>query len=589
MPKTFANAEIAQILENIGDILKLQGANRFRVIAFENAAKAIAELGQSVAGIHVDGKLTDIPGIGKGIAADITQLLETGQIDFYEKLKAEVPLGVVAMMRVPDVGPKTAKRMWEELGVTSVAELAEAAQAQRIRELKGFSAKSEEKILKNIQQLALRKDDRTPIGDARPVALDMMAALHAAVAPGVIQQMDVAGSLRRWKETIGDMDLLAASDETEAVMDAFGSLPQVAEVLARGSTKSRVALHNGLQMDLRVVAPKHWGAALQYFTGSKEHNVQLREIAQKQGWSLNEYGLTATDRHPDVVEGQQLFFQTEESLYNYLGLDWVAPELREATGEVDLARKHLLPDLITLSDIQGEVHGHTTWSDGQASVKEMAEAARLRGYAYWTVSDHSIGLGVVQGVDAAQLRQQAEEIAAVNADYAAQGIDFRLLQGIEVEILADGSLGLADEVLATLDVVVASIHSAQRQDRETITARCLQAVRNPHVDILGHPTSRLLGRRPPTELDVDAVLQVCAETGTVVEINANPARLDLKDAHARRAVELGCKIAISSDAHETTGMEIMEYGMATARRGWIEANDVINTRSASEMLSFLKK
>ena len=585
----FTNQQIAQILENMGDIMKIQGANRFRVAAFSNAAKAIAELGQSVVGIYEDGKLTDIPGVGKGIAADITQLLETGQLAVYETLQAEVPLGVVEMMRVPDVGPKTAQRMWKELDITSVDELAAAAQAGRIQELKGFSEKSEAKILKGIQTLAARKDERTPIGEARPVALDLLAALADAVPEGAIVRLDVAGSLRRWKETIGDMDLLAASDDAEAVMDAFGTLPQVAEVLARGSTKSRVALHTGYEVDLRVVAPKHWGAALQYFTGSKEHNVQVREIAQKQGWSLNEYGLTATERHPHEAEGTQRFFDEEADLYAFLGLAWVAPELREATGEVDLARRQALPDLLTLDDIQGEVHGHTTWSDGKASVAEMAEAARQRGYRYWNVSDHSVGLGIVQGVDGAQLEKQAEEIAAVNAKYAEAGVDFRLLQGTEVEILGDGTLGLPDEVLATLDVVVASIHSSQRQDRETITERCLKAVRNPHVDILGHPTGRLLGRRPPSALDMEAVLQACAETGTVVEINAHPSRLDLKDSHARRAVELGCKVVINSDAHATDGMEVMPYGIATARRGWLQAADVINTRPADEMLAMLKQ
>ena len=336
-----------------------------------------------------------------------------------------------------------------------------------------------------------------------------------------------------------------------------------------------------------MVEARHWGAALQYFTGSKEHNVPLRELAQRQGWSLNEYGLTATGKG-EAPEGEQRFFDEEAALYEFLGLAWVPPELRENRGEIERAKTHDLPDLITLDDIQGELHGHSTWSDGSASIEEMAEAARARGYRYWSVADHSIGLGIVQGVDGPQLLAQAEEIDALNRRYADEGVDFRLLRSVEAEVLADGTLGLPDEILAELDVVVASIHSGQRQDRETITERCLKVVNNPHVDILGHPTGRLIGRRPPSDLDVERVLLACVATGTVVEINANPSRLDLKDVYARRAVELGCKIAINSDAHSTDGMDIMEYGIATARRGWLTAEDVINTRPVDEMLSMLK-
>jgi DNA polymerase (family 10) len=361
----------------------------------------------------------------------------------------------------------------------------------------------------------------------------------------------------------------------------------VASILGAGETKSSVVLANGLQVDLRVVEAQNWGAALQYFTGAKEHNVAVRELAQKQGWSLNEYGLTATGEGA-APAGEQRFFDEEAALYEFLGLAWVPPELRENRGEVQAARKHELPALINSADIQGELHGHTTWSDGTASVAEMAAVARQRGYRYWNVSDHSVGLGIVQGVDAEQLQRQRLEIDAYNRQCAGEGVDFRLLQGTEAEILADGTLGLSDEVLATLDVVVASIHSAQRQDRETITARCLKAVRNPHVDILGHPTGRLLGHRPPTELDMERVLQACRETGTVVEINANPERLDVNDVYARRAVELGCKLAINCDAHRVDGMDILAYGIGVARRGWLAAADVINTRPVDEMLAMLK-
>jgi len=340
-------------------------------------------------------------------------------------------------------------------------------------------------------------------------------------------------------------------------------------------------------VDLRAVEPKHWGAALCYFTGSKEHNVALREVALRKGWSLNEYGLTATGTGSEP-EGTQRFFDDEQALYAFLGLAWVPPELREDRGEMAAARIFALPDLIAVRHLRGEFHSHTTWSDGACSVAEMAEAARHKGYEYWCVSDHSVGLGVVQGVDAERLQQQAAEIAEVNRRYAEAGIRFRVLQGTEVEILADGTLGLPDEVLARLDVVVASIHSAQRQDRETITERCLRVIRNPHVDILGHPTSRIIGSRPPTELDVERVLQECAATGTIVEVNANPQRLDLNDVYSRRAVEIGCKLVINCDAHSAEDLDLLDYGVATARRGWVTAADVVNTLPLEDALGWMK-
>ncbi len=583
----FTNREIADILAGVAARLQILDANRFRIIAFQNAAESIRNLARDLNQIDAAGELEQIQGVGRAIADAIHALLVDGRYAEFDALAAQVPAGVVAMMQVPDMGPKKAKRLWDELGIDSVEALRTAAAAGQLRDLKGFGAKSEEKILKGIELLDKRSDTRMPIGHARPLALAMVAGLQAALPAGAIARISLAGSLRRWKETIGDVDILCVSRDPAAVMAAFRALPEVADVVAAGDTKNSVVLGNGLQVDLRVVEQQHWGAALQYFTGSKEHNVAMRELALKQGWSLNEYGLTATGDGA-APAGEQRFFAEEEELYAFLGLDWVPPELREQRGEVQAARQHTLPDLVQVADLQGELHGHTTWSDGRASVAEMAEAARARGYRYWSVSDHSIGLGIVQGVDADKLARQRVEIDAYNSECATQGIDFRLLQGTEAEILADGELGLTDDVLATLDVVVASIHSAQRQDRETITARCLKAVYNPHVDILGHPTGRLIGSRPPTELDVERVLQACLETGTVVEINANPERLDLNDVYARRAVELGCKIAINCDAHALDGMEIAEYGIGTARRGWVTAADVVNTRPMDEMLAMLK-
>jgi len=581
------NRQVAEIFTAIGDLLLILGDNRFKIIAYQNAARTIEELNQDINAIHAAGELRAVPGIGQAIAEKIDELLTTGTIPYYEKLTAQVPAGVVEMMRVPDVGPKTAKRLWEELDVTSVEALKAAAQAGRIRGLKGFGAKSEEKILKGIELLARRQDDRTPIGAARPLAEGLIGDLLAALPPGTVQKIELAGSLRRWRETIGDVDILAVSEQPVAVMEAFRSLPQAVDILGAGDRKSSIALPNGMQVDIRVVEARHWGAALAYFTGSQAHNVAVRELAQKQGWSLNEYSLTS-DGHPELPDGTDRFFETEEELYAFLGLEWVAPELRENSGEIQAARQHGLPRLIDKSDILGELHSHTTFSDGKGTIAEMAEAARAKGYRYWNVSDHSIGLGVTQGVDAAALAEQRVEIDRLNTQYAGEGIDFRLLLGTEAEVLADGSLGLPDDVLSTLDVVVASIHTGLRQERETITERCLKAVRNPHVDILGHPTGRLIGRREPSDIDLEQVLRACAETGTIVEINAHPARLDLSGAYARRAVELGCKLAINCDAHSIEDIDLLPYGIHTARRGWLMAADVINTRPLGAMLGMLK-
>ncbi len=592
MPDTptsrISNMQVADLLAGVAARMQVLEENRFRVAAFENAAENIRNLGRDVNAFFAEGKLEMIPGVGKGIAFSLLELFTTGGVEEFDALFERVPQGVVDMLAVPELGPKKVKRLWQELGIDSVDALQSAAQAGMLRDVKGFGAKTEERILHNIELAQLRVDDgRMPIGTARPLANALIANLRAALPAHTIARIEAAGSLRRWKETIGDIDLVCVSADPAAVMAAFRALPEVANVIGSGETKTMVTLHNGMDVDLRVVEPKHWGATLVYFTGNREHQIQLREIALKLGWSLNEYGATATGTGA-APSGEERFFADEEELYAFLGMQFIPPEARESRGELAAARANSFPRLIEVDDIRGEFHTHTTWSDGKASVLEMAQAAHARGYSYWNVSDHSVGLGIVQGVDGARLRQQAIEIAAANQWFADKGIDFRILQGSEVEILADGELGLPDDVLATLDVAVASIHSAQRQDRETITARCIKAIRNPHIDILGHPTGRLIGARPPTELDVEAVLLACKETGTVVEINANPARLDLNDVYARRAVELGCKLVINTDAHSVADLNLLEYGIHTARRGWVTAADVVNTRPLAEALAFFK-
>ena len=583
----YSNHDVAEHLRLIANLKEIKGEGRFHYLAFRNAAEVVDNLGEDINDISAAGTLTDLPSVGKGVAEVIEQFLATGDSDLARKLRLQVPISLVTLLDVEGLGPKKVARLWRELGITTLDELKAAAEAQQIRQLKGFGAKSEEKILKGIALLARRQHDRTRLGVARPTVLALIADLKAALPGDAIAAIEPAGSVRRWKETVGDLDILAITPRPGEVMDAFCSLSQVSDVLWRGETKSRVRLKDGLECDLRAVTQKHWGTALQYFTGNKQHNIELRELALKQGWSLSEYDLESTGVG-DAPAGSKRFFGDEQSLYEFLGLDWIPPEMREARGEIALARAHHLPHLITVDDIRGELHGHSDWSDGQATIQEMAEAAIARGYRYWLLSDHSIGLGVTGGVDAEKLKGQRRIVDELNREWENAGVDFRLLLGVELEILADGSLALSDDVLAQLDVVVASIHSSLRQDRETITRRALNAISNPHVDILGHPTSRLLGKRPPSEIDMERVLRACAETGTVVEINAHPARLDLNDVYARRAVDLGCKIAISTDAHRPEHMDFIEYGVAVARRAWLTREDVVNTRPVNAMLGALK-
>ncbi len=582
----FTNHDVAEHLRLIATLKEIKGEGRFHYLAFYNAADLIDNLPEDINDIAQAGRLTDLPGVGQGVAEVIQQFLASGDSELARKLRSQVPVSLVELTEIPGLGAKKVARLWKELGITTLAQLKTAAEAHRIQTLKGFGAKTEANILKGIAQLEARAHARTPLGVARPLALKLIQALRQALPPDALTAIEVAGSLRRWKETVGDLDILAASSQPDQVMEAFQHVPLVEEILLGGETKSRVRLHGGLECDLRVVAPEHWGTAFQYFTGNKQHNIELRELALEQGWSLSEYGLKATGEG-EAPAGEVRHFRTEEALYAFLGLDWIPPEMRENRGEIPLAQAHALPTLITAQDILGELHGHSDWSDGRADIETMAQAAIDRGYRYWLLSDHSVGLGVTGGVDGEKLKQQRRVVDALNERWARAGVDFRLLLGVELEILADGSLALPDEVLATLDVVVASIHSSLRQDQKTITQRCLKALRNPHVHILGHPTSRLLGRRPPTALDMDQVLEACADLGVVVEINAHPWRLDLNDIYARRAVDLGCKIAISTDAHQPSDMDYLVYGVAMARRAWLTPEDVINTRPVDDMLGML--
>ena len=575
----WSNEEIADVLTRIGKLMQIKGESRFQVLAYSRAAENILDLGPNAYDLWRAGELRSVPGVGEAISTKLDELFTSGELRYLNNLYAEIPPGVLDLLEISGVGPKTAKVMWEALGIDSVETARKAAEAGQLAGLPGIGGKTEARILAGIEALALR-DTRTPLGTARPAAEDLLADLLATLPAGTVQRSAVAGSVRRWRETIGDVDLLLATEDAPAAMAAFSHLPAVAEVLGSGSTKTSVRLRNGLQVDLRVVPAESWGAALQYFTGSQAHNVGLRQLALRQGFSLNEYALTRQ------ADGAALPFAEEEALYTALGLSWMPPELREGRGELEAAARHELPLLVERPNIRGELHAHTTWSDGTAGVAEMAQAARSAGYRYFAITDHSAGLGIANGLDVERLRQQRQEIDAFNAQC---GPDFRLLQGAEVEVLADGSLDYPDEVLAWLDVVVASVHTGLRQDRETITARALRAIRNPHVDIIGHPSGRLLPRRAAGDFDMEALFKAAAETGTVLEINANPARLDLNDVHARRAMGLGVKLAINCDAHSPGELDLLPYGVATARRAWATPEDVVNTWPIDRVLAYFAR
>ncbi len=571
-----SNQEVASIFAMIGDMLEIKGESIHRILAYRRAAETVANLPRDLNAVYEEGKLTELPGIGETLAEKITELLTTGQLEFFNRLAEEIPPGVIQMLHVPGLGPKKAARFWKELGITTLDQLREAAGAGKLRTMSGMGAKSEAAILEGIEALA-RRTDRISIGEAYPIAMRMLERLLAIEGA---QKGDVAGSLRRWKATIGDIDLLVASANAEPIMKAFVDQPEVARVLGQGPTKSSVETFGGQQVDLRVLPPERYGTLLAYFTGSKEHNVKMRELALRQGLSLNEHGFTP------VAGGAEILCPTEEEVYATLGLPWIPPEMREDRGEIEVAQAGKLPHLIQLEDIRGDMQLHTTWSDGKTSVLEMAQAALAQGRKYMLVTDHSYSLGVVQGMKPEDIDKQREEIDAANAELKGK---FTILQGAEVEIRADGTLDYDDATLAKLDIVLASMHTSLRQPRQQITERLLSAIRHPRVSIIGHPRGQLIPEREPADLDMDAVFQAAAEHDVALEINANPKRLDLDDAHARRAAELGVKLTISTDAHQPDNFGLMQYGVATARRAWVTAADVVNSWPLNKVLKWVKE
>lgn len=567
------NEDVVELLNDIADILEMKGESSFKVRAYREAARRIENLHEDIASLATTGRLTEIRGIGSSIAEKIEEFVATGRSSYREEIAGTLPSGLAEMLEIPGVGAKKAQLFYKELGISTVDDLERAAKEHRLRGLPKVQEKTEQNVIEGIRRLRQRTG-RMLLGVALPAAEEIVRELSGHPT---VERIDTGGSIRRRKETIGDIDILVASTRPREAIDAFTSLPVVKSVIAKGSTKASVLTRQDLQIDMRVVPPDVWGAALQYFTGSKGHNIQIRTIAEGRGLKLNEYGIFRLDT------GDRLASREEEDIYHVMGMEWMPPEIREASGEIEAAMTGRLPNLIQLSDLRGDLHTHTNWSDGANSIEATAEAALARGYEYLVISDHSISMGFIHGLSTDRVREQRRIIDELNKTYDG----FRLLQGIEVNIRGDGRLDYEDGILEEFDVVTASIHSGLAQSTEHITARLLSAIRNPHVDIIGHPTGRIIDRRAPSQFDEEAVFAAAAETGTALEINAQPDRLDLKDTDARRAMEMGADFVIDSDAHATTQLDIIRYGVATARRGWVEKDRVLNTLPLRKLLKRL--
>jgi DNA polymerase (family 10) len=570
------NNEVAKVFQDIADLLELKGENVFKIRAYQKAARAIEYYPRELKIMIEEGEdLHNIPGVGEAIAKKATELITTGQLGYYENLKAEFPPGVTNLLTLPGIGPKTANKLSNELGISSVDELERAINEGRVAKLFRLGEKTADNILHQIQALR-RKDQRIPIGEALPIVEDILGALRSVTG---VRNLTPAGSLRRFRETLGDIDLMGTADNPKDVIDAFVALPQVGQVLAQGSTKASVIVSGGLQVDLRMVEHDSFGSLLQYFTGNKQHNISLRERWRKQGLKLSEYGITV------VATGKLEKFSTEEEFYHRLGLQYIPPELREAQGEIEKAEQGTIPKLVELSDIKGNLHAHTEWSDGHDSIEELALSAKDIGYQYIAITEHSGGRGIAHGLDVERLRKQVAEIRALNERLT----EIHVLTGIEVDIRADGSLDLPHEVLSELDIVIAAVHSAMNQSEEKMTRRIINAIEDPDVDIIAHPTCRLLGEREPVAIDLEAVFRGAAKNNKIMEINAMPARLDLKDIHAFRARDLGVKLAIGTDAHSVAHLGFMRFGVGVARRAWCEPQHILNTLPLAELLAVLSK
>ena len=582
------NIEIADVLEELGDLLEISGSNPFRIRAYRNAVRTIRSLTQPLSAMVEAGEdLAALPAIGKDLSAHIVELVETGELARLAEVSAEVPRSLVQLVKLDGVGPKKAKKLWESLGVTTVDELEVALKSGRVEDLEGFGKTSVEKILTSIEDLR-RYSGRFLLSKVDELIEPLLN--HMRDAPGV-ERMEVAGSYRRRTETIGDVDLLVQAElPAPAVMEYFTAFESVERVVLEGDTRGAVVLRSGLEVDLRIIPRRSFGAALHYFTGSKEHNIAVRQIAQRQGLRVNEWGVFRLPEGvgPEEVgkeEGERVAGETETSVFEAVGMAWMPPVLRENRGEVEAARDDSLPDLVTLEDIRGDLHMHSTWSDGKASIEEMALACKDRGYRYLAMSDHSPALAMVGGITPERAADQWEEIARVQ-----EGLDgITIFKSLEVDVLRDGNLDMSDEVLETLDLVVVSVHSLMDLDRGVMTDRVITAMRHPQVDILAHPTGRLLTRREPFQIEMEEVLQAALDLDVAVEINANPHRLDLNDVHAHRAKELGVRVCISTDAHSVQRLDHMSYGVDQARRAWLTKGDVLNTMTLKQFRAWLSR
>ncbi len=582
-----SNADIAAVFEHVADLLEYQGENVFRVRAYRNAARTIGGMVESLAAIRnaPQRSLTDLEGIGSDLAAKIGELLDTGRLGFLDDLHKKVPPVAFELMRVPGLGPKKAKALTEQLRLTSLDQLESACKDGRVAELKGFGEKTQAAILENIAFAKSPEHARLLWQEADGIVQAVLAWMRDCPA---VKRIDGAGSWRRGRETIGDIDVVVESDDARKVMDHLHAWPETSEVLLAGGTKTSVRGPRGVQIDLRVVERESFGAALQYFTGSKEHNVRLRSRARDRGLTINEYGVYKLVS--GEAKGKSLGGRTEEEVYDAVGLPWIPPEIREGGDEIALAEQGDLPTLVAIDDIRGDLHMHTTATDGEDTLAEMARAAIARGLEYIAITDHGQRVTMAHGLDRKRLLKQWGEIDRLNESLAEDGKPpLVVLKGIEVDMLEKGGLDLPDDVLEKADWVVASLHYGQNQPRDRITARIIEAIENPHVSVIGHPTGRLINRRPAYDVDIEAVIAAAARTGTFLEINANPWRLDLDDRHAAAAKKAGVKIVISTDAHSTRGLDVMRCGILQARRAGLEAKDVVNTRTLAQLKKLLRK
>jgi DNA polymerase (family 10) len=586
------NAEIAATFDHVADLLEYQGGNVFRVRAYRNAARMIGSLVESLASVRnaPNRALTDLEGIGADLAGKIETLLDAGRLPLLDELEKQIPAAVFELMRVPGLGPKKVKLLVDALGIDSLDALERACREGRVAEVKGFGAKTQAAILENIAFAKSPEHARFLWNDADSVVATLLDWMRACPQ---VRQIEAAGSWRRGRETVGDIDLVVDSDDPPAVMEHLARWPETAAVLLRGDTKTSVRGPRDVQIDLRVVADGSFGAALQYFTGSKDHNVKLRSRARDRGLTINEYGVHRLEPGTDDARpgrGRTIAGRSEAEVYEAVGLPWIPPELREGADEIQLAERGELPTLVELADMRGDLHMHTTATDGEDTLADMVRAAIDRGLSYIAITDHGQRVTMARGLDARRLLRQWGEIDRLNEALAADGTPpIVVLKGIEVDMLEKGGLDLPDDVLAEADWVVASLHYGQNQPRDRITARIIEAIENPFVRVIGHPTGRLINRRPPYDVDIEAVIEAAARTGTFLEINANPWRLDLDDKHAAAAKRAGVKLVISTDAHSTRGLDMMRCGVLQARRAGLEAKDVANTRPLMQLKQLMKK